>query len=68
MADSCVGVLASIGAFHMVSRASAVRTTSVASPVTDHVGGRSVDIPLGTLWFSPCTCPTVGSAAALCLK
>lgn len=53
MADCCVDVLAMIDAFHMDSRASAVRATSVAFPVIEHIGGRSVIIPLSTLCFSP---------------
>lgn len=51
MADCCVDVLAMIIVFHMDSEAGAVRATSVSSPVTDQVGGRSVNIPLGTLFL-----------------
>lgn len=68
MADCCVDVLAMIDAFHMDSRASAVRAMSVASPLVDQVDGRSVNVPLGTLCFSPCAFPTVGKAAAPHLK
>lgn len=38
------------------------------SPVTDQVGGRSVNTPLSTLGFSPCLSPTAGNATALCPK
>ena len=61
-------VLAMTGGFHMDSKASAVRAMSVASPVIEHIGGRSVNIPLGTLFFSSCAFPTVGNAAALHLS
>lgn len=46
MAERCVDVLAMIDAFHVDSRASAIRATSVAFPLIEHIGGRSVIIPL----------------------
>lgn len=49
MADCFVDVLAMRDVFHVDSRSSAVRATSVASPVIDQVGGRSVKVPLITL-------------------
>lgn len=49
MADCFVDVLAMRDVFHVDSRSSAVRATSVASPVIDQVGGRSVNVPLITL-------------------
>lgn len=49
MADCFVDVLAMRDVFHVDSRSSTVRATSVASPVIDQVGGRSVNVTLTTL-------------------
>lgn len=67
MADCFVDVLAMRDVFHVDSRSSAVRATSVASPVIDQVGGRSVKVPLITRFFSRAF-PKVGNVAAFHLK
>lgn len=60
MADCCVDLLGVINVFHMDSRATAVTAMSVASPVTDQEGGRSVESPwILCSCFSLCTFPTL---------